>query len=57
MRQTTVSVHTWSSTHSEKNFKNPNEFTPERWLDPNNTDQREASNPFLLGPRACIGQK
>ena len=32
-------------------------FIPEWCLDPDNTDQREASDPFSLGPRACIGQK
>ncbi|PMD33124.1 cytochrome P450 [Hyaloscypha variabilis F] len=53
---TTVSVHTWSSAHSAENFKDPDSFIPERWLDPENTDNRDASNPFLLGPRACIGQ-
>lgn len=56
MRQTTVSVHAWSLTHSDKNLKDPDKFIPERWLDPDNTDQREASNPFLLRPRACIRQ-
>jgi cytochrome P450 len=55
--QTTVSVHMWSSTRNPKNFKDPDVFQPERWLDPNCTDNLSASNPFLLGPRACLGQK
>jgi cytochrome P450 len=55
--QTNVSVHAWSATRSAKNFKDPNSFIPERWLDPNTTDNLSASNPFLLGTRACIGQK
>ncbi|TVY81294.1 Cytochrome P450 monooxygenase hmp1 [Lachnellula suecica] len=53
---TTVSVHMWSSTRNPKNFKDPDAFRPERWLDPNSTDDFSGSNPFLLGPRACIGQ-
>ncbi|KUJ07472.1 cytochrome P450 [Mollisia scopiformis] len=53
---TTVSVHSWSSTHNAKNFKDPDSFVPERWLDPDNTDNFSASNPFLLGPRGCSGQ-
>ena len=53
----TVGVQMWAATHNPKNFKDPDTFRPERWLDPNCTDQPGASNPFLLGPRACIGQK
>jgi cytochrome P450 len=55
--QTTVSVHAWSSTHNAKNFKDPDSFIPERWLDPESTDNLSASNPFSVGPRNCIGQK
>jgi len=54
---TTVSVHAWASTHSAKNFKDPDSFIPERWLDPESTDNLAASNPFSMGPRNCIGQK
>lgn len=57
LAQTTVSVNMWAATHSTKNFKDPDSFIPERWLDPNSTDNLSASNPFLLGTRACIGQK
>jgi hypothetical protein len=55
--QTTVSIHTWSSTHNSKNFKDPDKFDPEWWLGLSNADNRDGSNPFLLGPRACIGQR
>jgi len=47
----------WAVTRNPKNFKDPDEFRPERWLDTESTDNLNASNPFLLGPRACIGQK
>jgi cytochrome P450 len=54
----TVSVGMWSATHSERNFKDPYAFKPERWLDKKNTtDKLGASNAFSLGPRGCIGRK
>jgi len=53
---TTVGVNMWSVTHNPNNFKDPYVFRPERWLDPNCTDNLSASQPFLLGPRACMGQ-
>lgn len=45
------------------NFKDPYDFHPERWLpkthaeyDPAfETDQKDASKPFSLGPRGCLG--
>lgn len=52
---TTVAVHPWSVTHDPRNFKDPYAFAPERWLDPV-TDNLNASQPFLLGTRNCIGQ-
>ncbi|KAL6862465.1 hypothetical protein ACO1O0_002698 [Amphichorda felina] len=47
------------SFHSVKaeNFADPTAFKPERWLDPNSTDVKEASQPFSMGPRGCLGQK
>ncbi|KAF2419707.1 pisatin demethylase [Tothia fuscella] len=54
---TTVSVGMWAATHSERNFSQPYEFRPERWMDKENTtDKLHASNPFSLGPRGCIGR-
>ncbi|KAN0107802.1 cytochrome P450 [Hyaloscypha variabilis] len=53
----TVSVCMWAATHSERNFKDPYVFRPERWLDKENaTDKLGASNAFSLGPRGCIGR-
>ncbi|TDZ35943.1 Cytochrome P450 monooxygenase BOT4 [Colletotrichum spinosum] len=37
-------------------FSDPLVFKPERWLDPYSTDVREASQPFSMGPRGCLGQ-
>jgi len=53
---TTVAVHPFAATHTSNNFKDSDEFRPERWLDPDCTDDLGASNPFLIGPRACLGQ-
>ena len=45
--------------HTEKYFKRPYEFIPERWLgDPEfDSDRKDALQPFSYGPRACIGRK
>ena len=51
-----MSTPMWTLTHSKKYWDNPDEFRPERWTDPNNTDTKEASMPFMLGPRGCSGQ-
>ena len=47
----------FAATRNPKNFKDPDIFRPERWIDPNCTDNLSGSQPFLLGTRACIGQK
>lgn len=51
-----VSVSAWAATHSEANFHKPYEFIPERWIDPDCTDKKEASQPFMLGSRVCLGR-
>lgn len=49
-----------SLTRSPEYWHKPDSFIPERWLDPtppeHKNDVREASNPFSLGPRGCIGK-
>lgn len=55
--QAEVFTHAWSLTHSEKYFADPYKFNPERWLDPDSVDVKEASQPFSMGPRGCLGQK
>lgn len=55
----TVSCHSWSATHSPLNFRQPDDFIPERWLDDSGAfanDNTEASQAFSLGPRGCIGR-
>ncbi|OTB04039.1 hypothetical protein M426DRAFT_59198 [Hypoxylon sp. CI-4A] len=51
-----VYTSAWTVTHDPKNFHEPMKFKPERWLDPECTDIKEASQPFSLGYRACIGR-
>nr|ACN71233.1 cytochrome P450 ClCP1 [Colletotrichum lindemuthianum] len=55
---TTVSVYQWAMYNSEKNFKDPRNYHPERWLgDPAfASDNKEAFQPFHIGPRNCIGR-
>jgi len=54
-----VSTSSWAAVHDPKNFHEPWAFKPERWLDGEckEKDVREASQPFSLGPRACLGRK
>ncbi|KAK7419803.1 hypothetical protein QQZ08_010691 [Neonectria magnoliae] len=52
-----VLCHSWAATHSPLNFRRPDEFIPERWTDDAYADEnKEASQPFSLGPRGCIGK-
>lgn len=47
----------WSVTHNPKHFTEPEQYRPERWIDPACTDDLDVSKPFLLGPRMCMGIK
>jgi cytochrome P450 len=47
----------WSVTHNPRHFADPDTFRPERWVDPECADDLDASKPFLLGPRMCMGVK
>ncbi|VUC36388.1 unnamed protein product [Clonostachys rosea] len=57
---TSVSVSQMSSYHSDRNFRDPQQFVPERWLpngDPKyKSDAKSVLNPFSIGPRNCIGK-
>lgn len=60
---TRVSVHQYATFHSPLNFRDPDAFVPERWLDEwvddhpaYRDDSRECLQPFSVGPRNCIGQ-
>ncbi|KAI5250672.1 hypothetical protein E4T42_04852 [Aureobasidium subglaciale] len=53
-----VDVYTsaWTVTHDEQYFKDPFTFNPERWLDAVSEEVKEASQPFSLGTRGCLGR-
>lgn len=55
---TIVSVCHWAASHSVMNFKDPEEFRPERWMgnEEYERDRRDAAQPFSYGPRNCIGR-
>ncbi|KAF2754938.1 cytochrome P450 [Pseudovirgaria hyperparasitica] len=61
----TVAVPSFAITHMEFNFARPNEFCPQRWLSRDHPDWDDqfagdnlaASQPFSVGPRACIGKQ
>lgn len=51
----TVSVDHWTTKHDGRYWKDPYSFIPERWIDEGFGDTKQASQPFSLGPRACLG--
>ncbi|KAK7178809.1 cytochrome P450 [Paraphaeosphaeria sporulosa] len=53
---TTVSVNPVAACYDARNFKDPEVFEPERWTKSNSDDDLEASQPFSMGPRGCIGR-
>lgn len=53
---TVVMSSFYAAGRSEDNFHRPDDFLPERWIDPECTDKKNGSQPFLLGSRVCIGR-
>lgn len=54
---TSVAVNSWAASHNPKNFKDCDDFIPERWIDAAyDGDAKKAMQPFSLGPRGCIGR-
>lgn len=55
---THIGVSQLAANFSSSNFKNPKTFAPERWLSgtENRDDNKDARQPFSLGPRNCIGK-
>ncbi|MCJ1269464.1 Cytochrome P450 monooxygenase orf9 [Lobaria immixta] len=51
-----VYTSAWTVTHDPQYFHEPFQFKPDRWTDPTCTDMKEASQPFSLGPRGCLGR-
>ena len=55
--QTIVSTSPIASSLDPTNFEQPFAFEPKRWLGKNERDILEASQPFSLGPRGCLGRQ
>lgn len=55
--QTIVSTNPLAASMSAENFHDPWVFDPKRWMDAANTDILDASQPFSLGSRICLGQR
>lgn len=55
--QTIVSTSPIASSLDPTNFEQPFTFNPKRWLGKNERDILEASQPFSLGPRGCLGRQ
>ncbi|KAL4978762.1 benzoate 4-monooxygenase cytochrome P450 [Aspergillus desertorum] len=53
---TIVSTNPLAASLDAANFKAPYDFKPERWLGKNEQDILDASQPFSLGPRGCLGR-
>lgn len=60
-QDTVVGVSHWATYHNGANFKYPDEFHPERWIDTEDGqytgDCRHALQPFNYGPRKCIASE
>ncbi|KAF2719460.1 putative P450 monooxygenase [Polychaeton citri CBS 116435] len=55
---TGVCVSSFPSHHSKRNFRDPDVFAPERWMDDPHyaSDKRNGFKPFSFGPRGCLGK-
>ncbi|KAF5861256.1 hypothetical protein ETB97_000448 [Aspergillus alliaceus] len=53
---TIISTNPLAASLDPGNFDNPWTFCPERWLRLNAEDQLEASQPFSMGSRSCLGR-
>ncbi|PVI03628.1 benzoate 4-monooxygenase cytochrome P450 [Periconia macrospinosa] len=52
----TVSTNPVATCLDPSNFRDPFTFKPERWLEHNGYDNLDASQPFSIGPRGCLGR-
>ncbi|KAF4345052.1 benzoate 4-monooxygenase cytochrome P450 [Fusarium beomiforme] len=54
---TTVAVSPWTIHRNRKLYKNPDDFDPERWFDPEQlSNLRKYYIVFSQGPRQCLGR-
>lgn len=52
---TEVSVDNFVMSRDTRSFPDPDSFNPDRWIGDDSGCIKEASRPFSLGPRACLG--
>ncbi|KAM6505328.1 hypothetical protein FSOLCH5_014556 [Fusarium solani] len=52
---TEVSVDNFVMSRDTRSFPDPDSFQPDRWVGDGSGCIKEASRPFSLGPRACLG--
>jgi hypothetical protein len=51
-------VTPFAAYRSSTNFRNPDDFIPERWISSDyDSDNKSALQPFSVGPRNCLGKK
>jgi len=57
--QTAISFTQYAAYRSAANFKNPDKFTPERWLEDfeYGSDDKQAFQPFSFGSMGCLGKR
>lgn len=57
-QDTCIGIAQYPAYRSARNFKNPDAYKPERFLDDKEyeDDKRSVIQPFSVGPRNCIGQ-
>lgn len=55
--QTIVSTNPFAASMSTENFHDPWVFDPKRWMTAESDDVLDASQPFSLGSRVCLGQR
>ena len=55
--QSLVIMESYATTRSEKYFKDPLEFNPERWLRESKEAHSFSNLQFGFGPRMCVGKK
>ncbi|KAF2115435.1 cytochrome P450 [Lophiotrema nucula] len=57
---TCVGLTHYAAYHSPSNFKDPDDYVPERWLPEGQTeygsDHKDVLQPFSYGPRNCLGK-
>ena len=56
---TVVTINHYCANLSAQNFRDPDRFIPERWMnDPDYADdRRDVVQPFSVGPRDCPGKQ